>query len=159
MKILNPFTPPALPSLLSVSARLAHLQATCQQDGWLDGEGKALDGKALQWFAQAWLEHWPPGTPLPHIYPTLEGGLSLEWEFERAGLDCLVSLQSRTAEVDVVLGEQFQHLQGTRYDLSLREGWQALACAALLVSAETPARSPLNLPGLDAKRNQQGARL
>jgi len=49
------------------------------QPGWLDGEGQALPPKAVDEFANLFEEFYSTTRPLPHIYPTEEGGLRLEW--------------------------------------------------------------------------------
>ena len=49
------------------------------QDGWLSGEGLAPRRVDLEWFGQAWGSHCAQWLS-PYIYPTLEGGLLLEWE-------------------------------------------------------------------------------
>ena len=63
---------------MDVPAQLSELRE--MEDGWLDGEGVApgheLAGLAVQ----------PDSTvatrndlPLPHVYPTVEGGVQAEW--------------------------------------------------------------------------------
>jgi len=62
-----------------LSNRISELREL--KDGWLDGEGMAPSGDGLSWlfelvgklitFHQA---------PCPYIYPTPDGGVSLEWD-------------------------------------------------------------------------------
>ena len=71
--------PPDRPSLdpLDVPARLAELRA--MQDGWLDGYGKAPSHDGLAWLSTGFERHFPDDLPLPHVYPTPEGGIEAEW--------------------------------------------------------------------------------
>lgn len=52
------------------------LEALAQrQDGWLHGKGRARDRAALTCLAQTFDEGFSPNLPLPHLYPTPEGGV------------------------------------------------------------------------------------
>ncbi len=62
---------------LDVTLRLAAL--TELKAGWLDGKGQALEPERTQWLAQAFEENFDASLPLPHLYPTAEGGIQAEW--------------------------------------------------------------------------------
>ena len=62
---------------LDVPARLDELRA--MQDGWLDGDGKAPSHAGLDWLSASFERHFPDDLPLPHLYPTPEGGIEAEW--------------------------------------------------------------------------------
>jgi hypothetical protein len=51
------------------------------QDGWLDGDGVALDPDQLASVSEKFATHYPERVPLPVIVPTPEGNLLLEWAF------------------------------------------------------------------------------
>ena len=53
---------------------LSHLR-----DGWLDGDGKAPSSDGLEWLHHAFECNYPHEIPLPHIYPTENGGVQAEW--------------------------------------------------------------------------------
>ena len=46
-------------------------------DGWLDGDGKAPSSDGLEWLRDAFECNYPDEVPVPHIYPTESGGVSL----------------------------------------------------------------------------------
>ncbi len=62
---------------LDVPARLDELRA--MQDGWLDGAGKAPSRDGLEWLSISFERHFPDDLPLPHVYPTPNGGVEAEW--------------------------------------------------------------------------------
>jgi len=62
---------------LDVPARLDELRN--MQDGWLDGVGKAPSHQGLDWLSASFQRNFPDELPLPHLYPTPEGGIEAEW--------------------------------------------------------------------------------
>ena len=63
-----------------VLARLDELRG--MRDRWLDGSGLAPKSAGLDWLSDAFERHYPDDAPLPHTYPTFEGGISMEWSVE-----------------------------------------------------------------------------
>jgi len=49
------------------------------EDGWYEGKGKAPDKDKLAWLSDQLVETFPPDLPFPHVGPTPDGGLFLEW--------------------------------------------------------------------------------
>ncbi len=49
------------------------------QAGWMEGKGKAPDKDQLAWTSDRLVTSFPESLPFPHIGPTPEGGLFLEW--------------------------------------------------------------------------------
>lgn len=49
------------------------------KSGWLDGEGEALDPAALDELSRLFTAYYPSELPQPFVFPTLTGGVSLEW--------------------------------------------------------------------------------
>lgn len=81
---------------LDVAAQLADLARL--EDGWLDGEGRALDREALAWLADRFERCWPRDLPSPYLFPTPDGGVLAEWSFPPCEASLDVDLNARTGE-------------------------------------------------------------
>lgn len=68
------------------------------QDGWLDGMGKAPDHESLPKLAIAFDERFSPDLPLPHLYPTPEGGIQAEWTLGEWEVSLEITLPTMKAE-------------------------------------------------------------
>jgi hypothetical protein len=83
---------------ISVAIQIDLLKAL--GDGWYHGdngfEGLALDPEGLDW-AVTVLSGWHPA---PYIYPTLDGGLSVEWDMGSVATKAKVDLKLRTVTLD-----------------------------------------------------------
>jgi hypothetical protein len=62
---------------LDVPKRLAALLEL--SDGWLQGSCLAPSPDGLSWFSQAFSSSYAKDLQLPHVCPTPEGGVRLEW--------------------------------------------------------------------------------
>lgn len=62
---------------LDVGARIDELRSL--DPGWLNGEGAAPSRAHLDWFVAAFEQYYDADLPLPYVYPTVDGGLQLEW--------------------------------------------------------------------------------
>ena len=62
---------------LDIHVRLHELREL--KDGWFDGEGLAPRSDELDWLAEQFERLYPADLPLPHLYPTPEGGVQAEW--------------------------------------------------------------------------------
>ena len=92
---------------LDVPSRLEELERL--EDGWLDGEGRALDKRGIRWFAEMFERFFPYDLPLPYVYPTVEGNIRLEWTFGTCELSLEVDLKNHRGEwlaVDVETDEE-----------------------------------------------------
>ena len=49
------------------------------EEGWGDGTGIAPGDDFLDWATRQFSRHYPKDLPAPYIYPTMEGGLEIEW--------------------------------------------------------------------------------
>jgi hypothetical protein len=49
------------------------------ENGWMDGSGSAPDKEQLAWASGRISASFPEDVPFPHVCPTPEGGLFLEW--------------------------------------------------------------------------------
>ena len=62
---------------LDVAARLDEFRD--MQDGWLEGEGLAPRSLGMDWLAAIFNRYFPDDAPLPCTYPTVDGGIRMEW--------------------------------------------------------------------------------
>lgn len=62
---------------LDINSRLEELSQL--PDGWNNGEGKEINKKDLEWFADFFDTSYDTTLPLPYLYPTLDGGIQAEW--------------------------------------------------------------------------------
>lgn len=110
---------------LDIETRLEELALL--QDGWLDGKGLALDRPSLIRLAQAFDEGFNPELPLPHLYPTPEGGVQAEWTLGHWEVSLEITLPGLSAEYQAVhtaSGETNEQ----RLSLNIEEGtdWAVL---------------------------------
>lgn len=107
-----------------LATRIAELRQL--KDGWLDGHGKALSQDQWDWFESSMKKHYPEFLPSPHLFPTEEGGLSLEWHFE--GCQCIeakIFLPSMEAYVNGMWVGERTYWDYT-LDLTKEDEWQSL---------------------------------
>jgi hypothetical protein len=91
---------------LDIETRLEELAQL--QKGWLDGKGCALDQTSLIRLAQAFEECFSSDLPLPHLYPTPEGGVQAEWTIGQWEVSLEITLPDLAADyqaVHLVTGE------------------------------------------------------
>lgn len=67
--------PPDPPS--AFAARIAELMEL--QDGWYNGTGRAPRREDLDWLVRTFEQKYPDDLPPPFLYPTVEGGIRVEW--------------------------------------------------------------------------------
>ncbi|MXZ93478.1 MAG: hypothetical protein F4245_00795 [Cenarchaeum sp. SB0678_bin_8] len=72
------------------------------RDDWLDGNGLAPKHSNLDWLSGVFGRYYPRDLPLPHTYPTAEGGVSLEWSFDGREAHIEIDLERRTGEWFVI---------------------------------------------------------
>ena len=110
----------ALLDPLDVPARLEEFRG--MKSGWLDGDGVGPQRDQLDWLAASFDQHYPDDLPLPHTYPTPDGGIEMEWS---------IGSQSVTLEIDLVARQAawLSHdkdsaLEDTRaLNLDTNQGW------------------------------------
>ena len=95
---------------LDFSSRLDEFRAI--QDGWLEGAGKAPNHRGLDWLANSARRHYRSADlPKPRIYPTPEGGVSLEWAIGPYRASVEIDLDAHEAEwhcLDLASGESYE---------------------------------------------------
>ena len=90
---------------LDVPARLDEFRD--MKDGWSDGMqhpsdwgsgyGKAPSHEGLDWLAAKFTSEYPDDLPLPHTYPTPEGGIQMEWDKGNDAVIFEIDIDSRSA--------------------------------------------------------------
>lgn len=116
------------------SSRLDEFRAI--QDGWLDGDGKAPSLHGIDWLSSSLKRYYSSDLPLPYIYPTPEGGVSLEWSLgsHRASLE--IDLDTREAEWHCLnLSTDDSCEQDLQLDIP--QGWEWLAGELRLLGSPT----------------------
>lgn len=78
---------------LDVGARLDELRLL--KDGWLEGGVKAPSTEGIDWLETVFDRHYPDEMPLPHLYPTPEGGISAEWSNDQWDLSLDIHLADK----------------------------------------------------------------
>ena len=80
---------------LDVRARLDEFRSL--EDGWFEGEGRALRSEGLDWFAEQFERRYPADLPLPHLYPTPDGGIRAEWSQDSHAIILEANLENHSA--------------------------------------------------------------
>ena len=80
---------------LDVRARLDEFRS--MNDGWLEGGGIAPSEAGLDWLADSFERRYPDDFPLPHAYPTYEGGVRTEWSFGPNAIVLNIDLHEHSA--------------------------------------------------------------
>lgn len=127
----------ALLNPLDVPARLEEFRA--MTDGWHGGEEVAPHSAGLDWLATTFDLRYPDDIPFPYMYPTLTGGIEMEWS---------LGAQSMILEVDLVTRKgaclQFDNQSEKRVartlDLDSGESWVWLASAIRDLAESTASR-------------------
>lgn len=109
---------------LDVPARLDEFRAL--QDGWLEGHGRAPSPAGLAWFSESFERHFPSDLPLPHLYPTEDGGIQAEWSLAPYEASIEIDLLARTGEWYCLNLESDQD-ESVRISLADTCGWEQLA--------------------------------
>ena len=66
--------------------------------GWLEGRGLAPSHSGLGWLAEVFERYYSSGLPLPHTYPTPEGGVRMEWSHGANAMILEIDLNTRIGE-------------------------------------------------------------
>ena len=85
---------------LDIPSRLGELRKL--SNGWLDGEGMVPPSDFLDWLAERFDLVYPDELPLPHIYPTPEGGVQAEWSLAPCEVSLEINPHSKMGEWHVL---------------------------------------------------------
>jgi hypothetical protein len=108
---------------LNVAVRIDELRLL--KNGWLNGEGIAPTHDGLNWLVGALDRHFPDELPLPHLYPTAEGGVRAEWTARPHELSLNIDLTARTGEWHLLNLEDDAE-QTRKLNLADAKDWQWL---------------------------------
>lgn len=81
---------------LDIPARLDELKGL--KDAWLEGAGKAPAHYGLDWLTSAFDRNYPDDLILPHLYPTVDGGVQAEWTLGEAEPSLEIDLEHHAAQ-------------------------------------------------------------
>ncbi|QDU36306.1 hypothetical protein Mal4_05910 [Maioricimonas rarisocia] len=109
---------------LDVAARIDEIRNI--KSGWMDGQGDAPDETHLDWFVAQFETHYPDDLPLPYVYPTLDGGIQLEWTIDSIEISLSVEGGEHSAEWDMLDTESGQEIEKT-LDLDVESDWDWIA--------------------------------
>jgi len=108
---------------LDVETRLEELGTL--KDRWLNGKGIAPDRARLKALAENFDKNFDAALPLPHLYPTTEGGVLAEWTLGNWSVSLEIEIGTQTAQYEAL------HLvsdETSEFTLNLSElaGWTSL---------------------------------
>ena len=97
------------------------------QKGWLNGDGESIPREFLEWFSSGYKEYLETVPLYPYLFPTILGGLSLEYDTKN-NVSVEIDPLTRKAEFIVNLekkdsGKEFITI---KLDLSRKEDWERL---------------------------------
>ena len=95
------------------------------KDGWLNGEGSPPSHEGLDWLAESF-ERCYPDAPLPYVYPTVEGGVQMEWSLGSKEISLEITLANHSAEwfwTDVASDDENERT----LDLNAAADWEWIA--------------------------------
>ena len=113
---------------LDIETRLEGLAEL--KDGWLDGQGKALDAKALRKLAAAFDRYYDPRLPLPYLYPTAEGNVQGEWTLP-TGWEVSLEVELSSWQCEFQAVNQHRLIEHTWQLAPNGEGWVQFNTAML----------------------------
>ena len=109
---------------LDVPARLDEFRN--MRNGWLEGDGRAPDHAGLNWLSDSFERHYPDGSPLPHTYPTPEGGVEMEWSFGSQSVILEIDLENRLGDW-FGFDKESDEEDGYKLVMSDNTGWERVA--------------------------------
>lgn len=108
---------------LDVALRLEELATL--KDGWLDGKGYTPMPEQLKWLASQFDAYFAADLPLPHLYPTPEGGLQAEWSLDAWEVTLEINLNNQTGEYQA-LNCNDRKTREHLLQLATADDWKAL---------------------------------
>ena len=109
---------------VTLSERIAELKAL--KNGWYNGTGLAPRHDDLDWLRSNFDENYPPDLPPPFLYPTVEGGIRIEWSLPPYEFSLEIEPDSRTGNWHSLnIRDDSERIEVL--DLARREGWMWLA--------------------------------
>lgn len=96
------------------------------QNGWLDGQGKAINRQDLMTFVTKFNTLYPRELPIPYIYPTLEGNIQLEWTIEEIDISIEIELSQLIGHWHALTLETNQKTSIQLFDFNESKDWKRL---------------------------------
>ncbi len=109
---------------LDVTARLKELE--CLEDGWLYEGSIAPSKEGLRWLARSFQKNYPDDLSLPHIYPTPEGNVQMEWGSNRKEASLEVNLADHSAYWHVAYLDSGE-FEEEQIDIRTKKCWEFLS--------------------------------
>ena len=107
-----------------VPSRIDELKSL--KDGWLDGIGKAPTLENLNWLSTQFDNYALEDMPLPLVFPTEEGNIQMEWNFNLLDISLEIDLITQKAQLHILnLGTKKESLHDL--DLAISSSWKELA--------------------------------
>ena len=106
---------------LDIPARLDEFRS--MDDGWLEGEGLAPSPDGLDWLSCQCERYFEDDLPLPHVYPTPEGGVEAEWSLEFRSAILAVDLTDHQGHWHEFGNDSDQDETEQGLDLDRNEDW------------------------------------
>ena len=92
---------------LDIIARVEEISLL--KDGWMDGEGISPTKEFLKWLTDYFASSYPEDLPLPCIYPTLDGGVSLEWSNPNVEISLLIPSDHQECVLSILSVPKGEH--------------------------------------------------
>lgn len=95
------------------------------KNGWLDGEGIAPKRDELSLLLKLFNNYFDFGLPLPYVYPTLTGGIQMEWRYSNYDVSLDVDFNTNSAyfnALNLVTGAEEDY----SIEFTTAEGWEAI---------------------------------
>lgn len=108
---------------LDISERIEEISRL--EDGWLNGEGKAPSKTNLFWFINIFEDNFKTSLVLPHLYPTIDGGLQAEWSSLKAEISLKVDLENKAGKIHILELTNDNEIENS-FDLSKEESWVSI---------------------------------
>lgn len=95
------------------------------KDGWMKGAGWSPKPSEVDWLESAFRSNYPDALPKPHVRPTPDGDVRLEWTLGSVDVSLEIDMSSRKAvlrQLDIQSGHEVE------WKMCLnRTGWNRLA--------------------------------
>lgn len=99
------------------------------EKGWLDGEGEALDADDIEKLRAIMQVQYRRNWPFPYLYPTPEGGISMEWETGGYLCGMTIDLQAQMGDFHAC-SRDMKEIEDSSIccflDLNEKESWNML---------------------------------
>lgn len=144
--ILDRATLTALPSD-DVIARIDSMYRLT--DNWFQPGDKTPSAAGLDWLSEMYSLHYPQSAPRPFPSPMGDGGVNLQWNYERITIEIDIDIDARTGEFILFTShDRPDNIEENAFlDLSQPAAWQWLADKAAAVALyDAGASSGDNLP-------------